>query len=289
MTTDEDFTKKCRVLAAFWSKHRNNPQLADLIDHHNIGFPLAFMQEHNLCVATEKGIEEINETFNDLVTIVEDKEEHSDLISKFLSEYFITTGSSSKSVNCGNKSCDNKFASVDVICGKLNSSTDEKCDYMNYSVAKHIYSLALEFVWSAPEDLKTEMIELEEVSVDLSEFNSEKDLTEYVLDTCGSEYGDLVDGYVSALLVSWRKTFGIQSELNPNFSMDEGPRFGSLELTLDGDDLHISIVIAMYLKSHQHDMLEWYPESLAETLVDEEDLMWIHEGIQITLDNVEVI
>ena len=288
MTTDEDFTKKCRVLAAFWSKHRNNPQLADLIDHHNIGFPLAFMQEHNLCVATEKGIEEINETFNDLVAIVEDKEEHSDLISKFLSEYFITTGSSSKSVNCGNKSCDNKSASVDVICGKLNSSTDEKCDYMNYSVAKHIYSLALEFVWSAPEDLKTEMIELEEVSVDLSEFNSERDLTEYVLDTCGSEYGDLVDGYVSALLVSWRKTFGIQSELNPNFSLDEGPRFGSFELTLDGDDLHISIVIAMYLKSHQHDMLEWYPESLAETLVDEEDLMWIHEGIQITLDNVEV-
>ena len=289
MTTDEDFTKKCRVLAAFWSKHRNNPQLADLIDHHNIGFPLAFMQEHNLCVATEKGIEEINETFNDLVAIVEDKEEHSDLISKFLSEYFITTGSSSKSVNCGNKSCDNKSASVDVICGKLNSSTDEKCDYMNYSVAKHIYSLALEFVWSAPEDLKTEMIELEEVSVDLSEFNSERDLTEYVLDTCGSEYGDLVDGYVSALLVSWRKTFGIQSELNPSFSSDEGPRFGSFELTLDGDDLHISIVIAMYLKSHQHDMLEWYPESLAETLVDEEDLMWIHEGIQITLDNVEVI
>ena len=289
MTTDEDFTKKCRVLAAFWSKHRNNPQLADLIDHHNIGFPLAFMQEHNLCVATEKGIEEINETFNDLVAIVEDKEEDSDLISKFLSEYFITTGSSSKSVNCGNKSCDNKSASVDVICGKLNSSTDEKCDYMNYSVAKHIYSLALEFVWSAPEDLKTEMIELEEVSVDLSEFNSERDLTEYVLDTCGSEYGDLVDGYVSALLVSWRKTFGIQSELNPNFSLDEGPRFGSFELTLDGDDLHISIVIAMYLKSHQHDMLEWYPESLAETLVDEEDLMWIHEGIQITLDNVEVI
>lgn len=289
MTTDEDFTKKCRVLAAFWSKHRNNPQLADLIDHHNIGFPLAFMQEHNLCVATEKGIEEINETFNDLVAIVEDKEEHSDLISKFLSEYFITTGSSSKSVNCGNKSCDNKSASVDVICGKLISSTDEKCDYMNYSVAKHIYSLALEFVWSAPEDLKAEMIELEEVSVDLSEFNSERDLTEYVLDTCGSEYGDLVDGYVSALLVSWRKTFGIQSELNPNFSLDEGPRFGSFELTLDGDDLHISIVIAMYLKSHQHDMLEWYPESLAETLVDEEDLMWIHEGIQITLDNVEVI
>ena len=289
MTTDEDFTKKCRVLAAFWSKHRNNPQLADLIDHHNIGFPLAFMQEHNLCVATEKGIEEINETFNDLITIVEDKEEHSDLISEFLSDYFITTGSSSKNANCGNKSCDNKSASVDVICGKLISSTDEKCDYMNYSVAKHIYSLALEFVWSAPEDLKAEMIELEEVSVDLSEFNSERDLTEYVLDTCGSEYGDLVDGYVSALLVSWRKTFGIQSELNPNFSLDEGPRFGSFELTLDGDDLHISIVIAMYLKSHQHDMLEWYPESLAETLVDEEDLMWIHEGIQITLDNVEVI
>jgi len=188
-----------------------------------------------------------------------------------------------KTVRCGNEYCDNETAKVDAICGKFISSADENCDYLNYAASKPIYSLALEFVWPAPKDLKAEMIELEEVSVDLSEFNFEKDLTEY-----GSEYGDLVDGYMRSLLVSWRKSFGIQSELNPDFNRDEGPRFGPFELTLDGDDLHISIVITMHLKSHQHDMLEWYPESLAETLMDEEDLIWIHEGTQITLNNVEV-
>ena len=191
-------------------------------------------------------------------------------------------------VKCGNRYCDNKSAKVDEICGKFISSTDENCDYLNYSVTRPVYSLTLEFVWSAPEDLKAEMLQFEEVIVDLSEFDSENDLTEYVLDSCGSEYGDLVDGYVSSLLVSWRKTFGIQSELNPNFNVDEGPRFGSLALTLDGDNLHISIVIIMFLKSHQIDMLEWYPESLAETLMDEEDLIWSHEGTNITLVSVEV-
>lgn len=288
MTNDEDFPKRCQVLAEFWIKHRDNPELAGFFNYHGIGLPLAFMQEHNLCVATDKGIEHINETFNDLVEIVENEEEHSDQIAEFLGEQFMTKTSRATNTACGNKYCDNKSAKVDEICGKFISSTDENCDYINYLVARPAYSLALEFVWSAPEDLKAEMIELEEVIVDLSEFDSERDLTEYVLDTCGSEYGDLVEGYVSSLLISWRKTFGVQSELNPNFNVDEGPRFGSFELTLDGDDLHISIVIIMKLKSHQNDMLEWYPESLAETLMDEEDLIWSHEGTQITLVNVEV-
>jgi hypothetical protein len=43
----------------------------------------------------------------------------------------------------------------------------------------------------------------------------------------------------------------------------------------------------MYLKSHQNDMLEWYPKSLAESLMDEDDLMWVHEGHRITLSDVE--
>lgn len=288
MTIDEDFLKKCQVLAEFWSKYKDNELLADIVNYNNLGLPLAFMHENNLCIATDEGIGYINDTFNYLVEIAESKEEHSDQIAEFFGGQFMTKTSRATNAACGNKYCDNKSAKVDEICGKFISSTDENCDYLNYSVARPVYSLALEFLWSAPEDLKAEMIDLEEVIVDLSEFDSERDLTEYVLDSCGSEYGDLVDGYVSSLLISWRNTFGIQSELNPNFNLDEGPRFGSFELTLEGDKLHISVVIVIYLKSHQNDMLEWYPESFAETLMDEEDLIWSHEGTHINLVNVEV-
>ena len=83
MTNDEDFPKKCQVLAAFWSKHRENPELTDLVNFYSVGLPLAFMQEHNLCVVTDKGIGYINDTFNELVKIVENEEEHSDQIAEF--------------------------------------------------------------------------------------------------------------------------------------------------------------------------------------------------------------
>ena len=89
MTIDEDFPKKCQVLASFWSKHRENSELAGFFNYHDLGLPLAFMQENNLCVATDKGIEYINETFNDLVEIVESGDEHFELISNFLNEHLI--------------------------------------------------------------------------------------------------------------------------------------------------------------------------------------------------------
>ena len=89
MTTNTDYSKKCQVLAEFWSKHKENPELADLVNYHNVGLPLAFMQENNLCVATDKGIEYINVTFDDLVTIVENGEKHFELVSNFLNEHLI--------------------------------------------------------------------------------------------------------------------------------------------------------------------------------------------------------
>ena len=71
-TTNTDYSKKCHVLADFWSKHKDNPALGDLLNYNNVGFPLAYMQEHNLCVATDNGINYINETFDNLVDIVEE-------------------------------------------------------------------------------------------------------------------------------------------------------------------------------------------------------------------------
>lgn len=195
---------------------------------------------------------------------------------------------SETTVPCGNRYCNNKTARVDAICGKFISSTEDNCEYLNYSTSKPIYSLILEFSTSdLPEDFMSEMKVLEEVVVDLTELGAKTELSEFVMKSCVSEYGESMSAHLVALLASWRNTFGVAFDLNPDPQFEEGPRFVSFELTLDGNDLQIAIVIAMYLKSHQFDMLEWYPESLAQTLVDEEDLMWIHEGVQITLNNVE--
>lgn len=89
MTINTDYSKKCQVLAEFWSKHKDNPALEDLISYNNVGFPLAYMQENNLCVATDNGIHYINETFNQLIEIVENGDEGFELISNLLNEHLI--------------------------------------------------------------------------------------------------------------------------------------------------------------------------------------------------------
>ena len=88
-TTNTDYSKKCQVLADFWSKHKDNPALGDLLNYNNVGFPLAYMQEHNLCVATDNGINYINETFDNLIEIVELGDKHFEIISNFLNEHLI--------------------------------------------------------------------------------------------------------------------------------------------------------------------------------------------------------
>jgi hypothetical protein len=35
-------------------------------------------------------------------------------------------------------------------------------------------------------------------------------------------------------------------------------------------------------------MLEWYAKTLAESLMDEEDFIWVHEGMQVTLTDIEI-
>jgi hypothetical protein len=59
-------------------------------------------------------------------------------------------------------------------------------------------------------------------------------------------------------------------------------------ITLEEDEIQVVLDIQMYLQSHQDDMLHWYPNHLKNTLMDEEDFVWVHEGIPITLNNVEV-
>jgi hypothetical protein len=101
------------------------------------------------------------------------------------------------------------------------------------------------------------------------------------------DLGESVSKDLSSLLQSWGSTFGTQSELIPDPNQDEGPKFDSLVLTLEDDEIQVALEIQMYLKSYQYDMLGWYAKTLAESLMDEDDLVWMHEGTQITLSEVE--
>ena len=192
-------------------------------------------------------------------------------------------------VPCGNKYCDNDAARVDTICGNLISPPEEKCDYINYATPKSVAFLRLIFsLATVPGKVMELLQEDEEIYMDLSGLKSIKDADAFFQKNYSSDFGDIVSNYLSSLLLSWGSTFGAFSELVPESSQSEGPRFQSFVVTLEGDEIQVAIEIEMYLQSHQHDMLEWYAKTLAESLIDEEDLAWVHEGKQIALADIEV-
>jgi hypothetical protein len=192
-------------------------------------------------------------------------------------------------VPCGNRYCDNPAARVDAICGNLISSPDEKCDYINYASPKNVASLGLTFLLPSVSDELLELLQVdEEIYINLYGLNSINDSDAFFQQNYSEEFGEFISSYLSSLLLSWGLTFGIQSELVPDPNQSEGPKFDSMVITLEKDEIRVALEIQIFLQSHQHDMLEWYPESLAETLMDEEDLIWSHEGTQINLVNVEV-
>lgn len=198
--------------------------------------------------------------------------------------------SKSITVSCGNKYCDNKEARVDQVCGNSISQSDPDCDYINYEIAKPVYSLSLIFLLpDVPGKMEEQISEFEEINVDLKGLKSAKEAVAFLRQSPEAEdYGKPMCDYLASLLISWGSTFGIQSELNPEPNEIEGPKFWSIELIPEDDEIQVTILIEMYLQSHQHDMLEWYGSSLAETLMAEEDLVWIHMGHRIILKDVEV-
>lgn len=192
-------------------------------------------------------------------------------------------------VPCGNKYCDSEVARVDAICGNLILSPDDKCDYVNYAASKSVASLRLIFLLpSVSDEVLEQLQEDEEIYINLNGLNSINDSDAFFQHIYSEEFGESVSRYLSSLLQSWGLTFGIQSELIPDPNQSEGPKFDSLVITFERDEIQVALEIQMYLQSHQHDMLEWYAKTLAESLMDEEDFIWVHEGTQITLDNVEV-
>jgi hypothetical protein len=196
---------------------------------------------------------------------------------------------SETTVRCGNKYCENESAKVDAICGNLISSPDEKCDYVNYSASKSVTTLRLIFLLpSVSDDVLEQLQEDGEIYIDLNGLKSITDSDAFFQHVYSEDFGESVSRDLSSLLQSWGSTFGIPSDLIPDPNQSEGPKFDSLVMTLEGDAIQVALEIQMFMQSHQHDMLEWYPKTLAESLMDEEDLVWIHEGAQITLTDIEV-
>jgi hypothetical protein len=192
-------------------------------------------------------------------------------------------------VSCGNNFCNNDAARVDSICGSLISPPDEKCDFINYASPKSVASLRLLFsLPNVPEKVMEQLQEDEEIYIDLSGLKSIKDSDAFFQHNYSAEVGEFLNSYLSSLLMSWGLTFGIPSELIPDPNQSEGPKFDSLVITLEEDEIQVALDIQMYLQSHQDDMLHWYPNHLKNTLMDDEDFVWVHEGNQITLNNVEV-
>lgn len=194
-----------------------------------------------------------------------------------------------KTVACGNKYCDNPAAKVDQVCGNPFSESDPDCDYLNYEAPKSVCSLNLIYLLPhLPDELEHQLLEFEEINVDLNGLRSTKDATKFLRQSPEvDDYGNPMIDYLASLLISWGTTFGIASELNPDSNDNEGPKFACIELTPQGDEIQVAISVDMYLQSHQYDMLEWYANTLAESLMDEEDLVWVHEGHRITLSDVE--
>jgi hypothetical protein len=192
-------------------------------------------------------------------------------------------------VSCGNNFCNNDAARVDSICGSLISPPDEKCDFINYASPKSVASLRLLFsLPNVPEKVMEQLQEDEEIYIDLSGLKSIKDSDAFFQQNYSSDFGEVVSKYLSSLLLSWGSTFGSSSDLVPDSSQSEAPKLQSFVVTLEGEEIQVAIEVEMYLQSHQHDMLEWYAKTLAESLIDEEDLVWAHEGTQIVLTDIEV-
>jgi hypothetical protein len=193
-------------------------------------------------------------------------------------------------VRCGNEYCANAVAIVGEICGSVISSPEEKCDYLNYSEPRCVSILRLIFILpQVPESVNEILVEDEEIYIDLSGLKTIKDSKTFFQQNLSPEYGEFVCQYFANLLLSWGNSFGITSNLNPDPSDSEPAKFGWLGITLEGDEVRMGIEIQLYMRSYQYDMLAWHSKTLAEDLMNKDDLVWMHDGSQITLSDVEIL
>ena len=70
------FQNKVTILAELWMNYRDDDELKDFIEYHDIGLPLAYLLMNEIVLPSEQSAIYINETYDLFVSslTVEDKE-----------------------------------------------------------------------------------------------------------------------------------------------------------------------------------------------------------------------
>lgn len=70
-----DFQSKCIILADLWANYKDEKEMEDFMEFHDLGLPLAYMVAEGLAEPTEGGEGFILETFDNLMVAfdIEDK------------------------------------------------------------------------------------------------------------------------------------------------------------------------------------------------------------------------
>ena len=62
------FSNKTHILGQLWSNYQGSDNFVDFIEYNDLGLPLAYMIDIDICEANERGEEFINETWDSFLT-----------------------------------------------------------------------------------------------------------------------------------------------------------------------------------------------------------------------------
>lgn len=65
------FSNKAHILGQLWSNYQNDDHFVDFIEYNDLGLPLAYMIDIDVCEANDRGKEFVNETWNSFLVELE--------------------------------------------------------------------------------------------------------------------------------------------------------------------------------------------------------------------------
>ena len=70
-----DFSNICEILGELYSNYRDDEQFEEFIDYNDLGLPLSYFVKEELAVATDEGIESIQQAWTEFLELIgaEDK------------------------------------------------------------------------------------------------------------------------------------------------------------------------------------------------------------------------
>jgi hypothetical protein len=70
-----DFSNICDILGELYSNYKEDTEFSEFIEYNDLGLPLAYFIKEELAVATDEGIESIQQTWKEFLELIgaEDK------------------------------------------------------------------------------------------------------------------------------------------------------------------------------------------------------------------------